>query len=158
MSERLEGISRAYDFVIPSYGWAIQRMEASANRIQGLITYAASLTFAAPVVVKALNEEADLTSAWFFISLGLFAAIGAVGLGLNLLRRGIKVVDPGHLTEDDWLLLSDEDFKLEMVKVAGVNTAHNVGLINWRASISDLLTVALILEVVCLGLWARQAL
>jgi hypothetical protein len=153
-----EGINQAYDFVLPSYGWAIQRVDAAASRLQNLQTFAAILTFAAPVIVKALNPEANLMSGWFLSAFLIFAFIGLISLIVRLWPGGIKLINPSLLKGDDWLLLSEEQFKLEMVRYAGMDMDDNVRFINSRAYVSDVLTILFIAEVVLLAIGAWQAL
>ena len=55
----------AYEFVIPSYQWVIQRLDAVDLRIQTLQAFSATVTLAAPILAATVVKNIDLQSPWF---------------------------------------------------------------------------------------------
>ena len=67
--DRWKGMLLAYDFVLPSYDWAMQRLNAVEGRIQSLMMFSVSLAVTGPVLVASLVDEVRLGSGWFVAAL-----------------------------------------------------------------------------------------
>ena len=80
-NERLyPGVNPAFDFVQPSYGWMITRMESSFSRIQGLLTIASTVTLGVPAFAVSMKRDISLLSPWFITAALLYVAIIAIGV------------------------------------------------------------------------------
>ena len=86
-AEQWPGILHAYEFVPASFTWTLQQKEAATDRLQSLATYVATITFATPVVAKAIDDKADFQSPFFIAALVLFVWDHA---------RGRLVTQPGR--------------------------------------------------------------
>lgn len=62
----------AYDFVLPSYQWMTSRVEATVTRIQGLMTFAATVTLGFPVLGQTIDKEASFVSLPFIVAVACF--------------------------------------------------------------------------------------
>ena len=73
--DQWQGMLLAYDFVLPSYDWAMQRLNAVEGRIQSLMMFSVSLAVTGPVLVASLVDEVRLGSGWFVAALVAALAI-----------------------------------------------------------------------------------
>ena len=141
----------AYEFVIPSYQWLLQRLTAIEGRIQTLLGFAATITVAAPIFASAFVPGIELESIWFILAVVAFAGVlvvGVVALGWGYL----ELVSPSQLYEK-WLHYEPEDFKRNMVHFAGKDFGHNRRLVNVKAWAAILMSCLLLVEVVFLVVW-----
>jgi hypothetical protein len=146
------GIHRAYDFVLPSYSWALDRLKSVDGRLQEVMAYAATLTFAAPVIVATLQKEPDFTAWPFLLALTMFLLILAIGL---VARTWGLVALPSPTTfYQKWSHFDDWTFKKNAVLFAGKHLERNQRLINNKGWAVTAMTVLLALELFLLLGWA----
>ncbi len=159
MSEEHENLERpfpsvglAYDLAVRSDDLSVERADAMNSKIQSLISLSCALTFAIPVAARSL--KLDLSSHWFTAIVVIFGLTVVVGfVGRFFIRKGdIKCVDPGKLHED-WLHLSEGEFKKHFTEYAGWRFKQNNRLITarWRCAIA--MSFLLSLEVLFMALW-----
>jgi len=145
------GVDRAYDFVLPSYNWALDRLKAVDSRLQEIMAYAATLTFASPIVAGAVLKKPEYNSPCFYGSLALFVVVIAIGLYFRA-RGNLHLVTPAALY-DLWLYKDEPTFKKDAVYFAGKHMAMNQRLINRKGHAADMMTVLLGAELLLLLDW-----
>lgn len=95
------GIASASQYVLPSYQWMLARYEAADSRIQTLLTFVTTITFAVPTLCRALRPELSLESPWFIKA--VIMAVIAVTVGLVArLRGGLVLIAPMTLYGNGW--------------------------------------------------------
>lgn len=111
--ERWPSVDLAYGFVLPSYQWAQQRLDAVDSRIQTLQAFAASITVAAPVFAAAIVTDIQFGSIWFVLALcafGITVVAGAIARAWGT----VQIISPQRLYQA-WLHLSEWEFKKNAV-------------------------------------------
>lgn len=143
-------VPRAYEFVIPSYQFLVNRFEAADNRLTHSITLASSVLFGIPILARAIRPDISLQSPWLIASLA-FAVVAAL-LGIIGRQRGrLRLTSPATLY-DTWLHKSDWLFKKDMVYFAGQSFGHNARAIETKGRITAIVNtcvaVALLLAAI----------
>lgn len=144
------GIDLAYDFVLPSYQWALQRWEALDSRLHTLLAFATGLTVAGPTLAAVVNETVILTRP-FWLALAVFGVLAFVGLFTRTLGT-LVIIDPKILAAE-WTGLSGQDFKLHMLDVAGEHAAYNQRRVNLKGHLVTAMTVLFLIEAALLTWW-----
>lgn len=153
--DQYPAVKYAYDFVLPSYQWAIARMDAAVTRIQGLMMFAATVTLGAPVIGRALSDDVRFSSIWFIGALGLFVL--SMILGLIAREYGtLTVTSPGVLY-DKALHLSEWEFKRYIVYYAGQHFEHNQRLIEKKSRCGMIMAAMLLAETLAVVMWLVTA-
>ena len=161
-SSKYPSIELAYQFVEPSYSWALDRLRAVESRIERLLTLIAAVTLAVPVAATAMSNSQLLDGQAITLNLqvtiagglALLCVIISVAAGLYGRRMGtIKLVDLTKLYE---FYLSQEqvDFRKDTVYFAGKNLRANNKLINYKTGVADLMSGLLIAEIILGVIWA----
>jgi len=145
------GVFVAYDFVIPSYGWMLARVEAAESRIHILQVFAVSLTFAAPAAAKSLDPAISFTAGRFVIAMVAFVGLMVLGMW-GRVDGAVKVADPSKLREQ-WLHLSEWEFKKNAVWWAGDHFATNRRLVEKKWWIAVWMLGAFLVELLFLFAW-----
>ena len=150
--ESSPGVDRAYDFVIPSYTWSIDRWNAANERLQNIQTYAATVILSIPIAAAAIVDSPDVRSPYLAAGIVTFVVIILIG---SLARSyGTITVISSEVHYKDWLKLSDYQFKRDAIKWAGTHNEHNRRKINCKGYTADCLTIAFVIEVSLLLVWA----
>jgi len=144
------GVQLSYEFVIPSYEWAISRRDAANSRIQHLMIFAVSITGAAAVIAEPLGRSA------LSVPFGLAAAcfLVAMVMGWYDLSRDttLRLVTPSVLYAG-WRDCSEAEFKNAMLKVAGSNFDKNIKGIGETAKRELWMSSLLAIEAIFLVMW-----
>lgn len=150
--EDMPGLDQAYDFVLPSYQWALARFEAGNTRLQTMLTIVASTSLAVPAVASALDETLSFTDKWFLLAGVVFLAAMAVGIyGRHV--GGVALADPGVLLRG-WLGLSKAQFKYDALYWAADHFADNTKAIERKWSCAGVMLALFGAEAVLLLVWA----
>ena len=147
------GVLLAYEFVIPSYQWVIQRLDAVDLRIQTLQAFSATVTLAAPILAATVVRNIDLQSLWFIGALIPFVAILVIGASARAWPWGGLILPSPQVLYDDWLEDSDLKFRKDAVKYAGKHFESNRFLINTKGYIADFMTALFVAETMLLLTW-----
>ncbi|MEX2237279.1 MAG: hypothetical protein WEB00_07075 [Dehalococcoidia bacterium] len=150
--EQFPGVDRAYDFVLPSYQWALQRFEAIDSRLQTLQTFSATLTIASPVIVATVVDEPDFRSAWFGLAIASFVLLVATS-ALARAWGAITVANPAEL-DRAWLDYSENEFKRNAIYWAGQHFEANARVTYWKGWALNLMTALFLAEMLLLLVWA----
>ena len=145
----------AYEWARPSYEIMLKRFEIHENRVRGLITMAASLTFGAPVFAKAARGDMSYDSGWLLAALGCAVFILILGTAAFIGRR-VEVADPAllHATAlDDAECRRPWDFQHWMLGRAAEAFHANNRALEWKGRASDAIGVVLLLELFFMGAW-----
>jgi hypothetical protein len=156
LETRFPGVNRAFDFVMPSYQWSLQRLDADDKRLQDTLTYSATATFAAPALVRALDPTADLLEPWFVAGLIAFLIIGIAGAAARIL--GTVDLPTPKVFYDTWLTLDDWTFRKDMIYFAGEAMEKNRHLIQRRGLVADLMSGLFAIEVLLFSVGIALAL
>lgn len=148
--EEFPSVDLAYKFAIESYDIAWKRWDAMENRIHGLMALAAALTFAVPAAGKAIGF--NLNSVWFYLTLGTFILLMAVGFFARWFGT-MRVIDPSTLF-NKWLHYSEWEFKKNFIYFAGAHYDQNITTLEKKWKLTLLLMSLFTLEVVWVALLA----
>jgi len=141
----------AFEFVLPSYQWMLNRLEAVNNRIQILLAFVMTLTFALIGIALNNRRQLDFSSCWFYLAASLFILL----IGAGIVARswgGIMLSDLGVFYAK-WLHLSEWEFKKDMISFAAKQFDWNKSLVNGKANALIGLNILFILEATALIIW-----
>jgi hypothetical protein len=143
----------AYEFVRPTYEALLKRLETVEGRVRAILTFSATVSFAVPTFVAATLGigKHEFTSPWFFLAMVVFLATGVIGL-TSALSGEIRLVDPAKLY-DEWLGLSEFEFKRRAIWVAGQDVQTNARLVNRLGTTANWMAAGLLVEIVLLLAW-----
>ena len=132
--EDMPGLDRAYDFVQPSYQWALARYEAGNTRLQTMLTVVASVSLAVPTLAKLLDDSLLFADKWF--ALACVAFLAAMAIGVYGRHAGTVVLADPRVLLRGWLSLPEAQFKYDALYWASDHFAHNVGAVErkWRCA------------------------
>ena len=142
----------AYDLVLPSYEWALRRLDAIDARLRHIATLAASITAAVPVAMGALTDYV-IFSPWFVAGV----AIGVATIVLSTYAQtagGLILVDPAKVRPA--LTKTPDEFRDYLVYYAGCHRARNGKVINSRGYWAMGLSGLVALEIALLTVWVVQ--
>lgn len=154
LQENYPSVELAYPIAIASYETALKRLDALDNRVQTLMTFAATVMLAVPAV--AANKGLSFKSGWFITALVLFLIANAFGIAARL-RGHICLLSPETLY-NEYLGLSEWEFKKDAIYWAGVNFKHNNNLILHRHRLMVMMLIFFLLEVEALAVWVAATL
>lgn len=145
------GVEQAYNFVIPSYEWMQQRLDAVHGHIQAIQAFAATVIVAAPVLAAAVVKDIDLGSTWFLSAMAVFVSLVVSGTVARAFGA-IQLLSPKKL-HDRWLHYHPWEFKKNAVYFAGEHWNSNKTLIDRKGWCANLMTLAFIAQVGLLVAW-----
>lgn len=148
-------VELAYEFVKPSYDWMLSRFETANNKIQNLLTFAASITAALPLFTKAIFDEVDFISGWFYgivIVFVFLVIISTIGMRMG----AITLVHP-KILYNEWLHYSNWEFKKNMIFWAGEHLNANNKIIEKKCLLRDIMTILLLCEIIFAIFWITTA-
>jgi hypothetical protein len=149
--ESWPGVTSAQAFVLPSYQWAMSRYEAADARIQTLLTFVTTVTFAVPTLCRALRPDLALNSPWFVKALLVATVIIGVGL-VTRLRGGLILLSPMTLHRK-WLGLDAAEFQRNVLYFAGEHFEANLAAVNRKANAEVLMAVGFAAELALFFAW-----
>lgn len=149
------GVECAYEFVVPSYGWMLSRLEAAEGRIQGIQTLAATVTFAIPAAAKALHSGIDFVDGRFILAMVCFAALITTGVVVRV-RGRVTLVNPSMLYKD-WLHFSEWEFKKNAIFFSGKHFEANKAIIDRKSAAAIGMTALFLVELLFLFGWIVTA-
>lgn len=144
-------VDLAFDFVKPSYDWMLSRVETINGKIQNLITLAASLTIAVPVFVKAVFASPGFNSPFFIAALCIF--LGVTVFGVIGTRMGTVLLPHPGIFYKEYLSFDHWTFQQTALYWAGEAFSKNKRLVERKGMIRDMMSLALMTEIICLVLW-----
>ncbi|MGH8066883.1 MAG: hypothetical protein ACRERE_16925 [Candidatus Entotheonellia bacterium] len=149
------GVKLAYDFVLPSYQWAITRFEAVDSRIQTLQAFIVTVILRLPTLATLIFRNIPFTSWWFIMacSLAMIAImIGVIGRSWG----GITLVHPQVLYEK-WLHRQEWECRKDMVYFAAEHFEQNSNLVNRKGRLVTIMTILFLVEAGLLFVWVISA-
>jgi hypothetical protein len=146
-----------YDYVRPSYDWTLRRLEANAGRIQALLTFVATFTGLVPIVARAINEDINFDSNWFYAALAMALLAASLGM-LSKVIGGLWVVDIRTFSQESWRSYPKEKFEEWVIFYASEDLAHNVKLIELKWRFATGLTALFVGEALCMLVWVIRSL
>ncbi len=148
------GAKLAYDTVKPSYDLAIARIEAANRALEGLFAFALALA-SAVVSLGLSNKIADFRSLWL-LAAGT-ALVIALGWAWHARSSGeITVISPTVLF-NDWLELTEDDYKRYAVMYAGEHFESNRQLVYRKWKTTQRIAIVVAAEAVLLLVWLALA-
>lgn len=149
------GLEPAQAFVLPSYQWAIARVDAADSRLQTLMTFVATVTLAIPTLSRGFASAISFSSPWLIAALAV--AIWIVFDGLLARTRGaLAIVNPMALYNES-LKLKKWEFQRDALYHAGKHLQKNVTLVESKAAAVSRMTWLFFLEVALLFIWVARA-
>jgi hypothetical protein len=149
--KRYPSVDLAYNFVKPSYDWMLSRFEAANSKIQGLLTFSATITAAFPILVKAIFNDVDFSSPWFYGA--IIAFIFLVLTGIVGRRLGSIVLVHPEVLYEKYLYYSHWRFQQTIIYWAGKHFNMNNKIIVKKAWCTDIMTIFLLGEILCIAIW-----
>lgn len=148
---RYPSVDLAYDFVKSSYDWMLTRFEAANSKIQGLLTFSATITAAFPILAKAIFGDVDFSSLWFYGAIIAFVLLVVTGI-VSRRMGSIKLVHP-KILYDKYLHYPHWRFQQMIIYWAGQHFNANNKIIVKKAWCTDIMTIFLLGEILCIALW-----
>ena len=111
------GTGLAYEIAVESYSLAERRRDAVYQRIEVFLSFATTVTVAAPVVAASVLSSPDFRSPLLFAAGGLYITLVLLSLVARPLGS-LRQLSPKLLYEG-WLHLDETDFKRQMIYWAG---------------------------------------
>jgi hypothetical protein len=154
--EQWPAVALAFEFVRPSYELSLKRFEVVEGRIRSLVTLTASLTFGAPVLLRAAwSVPPSFDSPVFVAAMACAAVILVVGT-LAFAHARVTTYDPERLAEASTRFTAFE-FRRIALKLAGEANRANDRRLEWRGRAADLMAWVLLIEFALLTTWALTA-
>lgn len=151
LESQYPSVDLAYDFIKPSYDWMVSRFEAINSKIQGLLTFAATITAALPIIAKVIFSDVAFTSPWFYVAMVAFAFLTVIGI-VGMRIGTITLLSPKNLY-DKYLHYSHWEFKQKVIYWAGEHFNANKKLIDKKARLRDIMAISLLVEILSIYLW-----
>lgn len=151
LESRYPSVTLAYEFTKSSYDWMLNRIEAMNNKIQGLLTLATAITAAMPILAKAMFDNVDFHSAWFYGVIAtyiLLVIIGTYGLAMGWVR----LVHPSILYEK-WLSDSPFEFMKDTIYFGGQDFKDNKKIIDTKSQLRNIMNILLLGELLMIIYW-----
>ena len=149
------GLDLAYDFVQPSYQWALARFEAGNTRLQTTLAVIVSASLAVPALAKALNDALSFTDKWFLFAGAVFLATVAVGV-YGRHTGTVALADPGAVLDNCLEQLSEAELKYNVLYYAADHFDRNAKAIERKWHCAGAMLALFVLEVALLLVWALQ--
>lgn len=149
--EEWPGVFSAFEFVLPSYNWGIQRADAADVRIQAMLTFAGAATVLTSTLAKTALPLIEFASVWFILGGVAFSLVVIMGV-IGRFTGGLTIVNPADLY-DRWLHLSEWEFKRHSVYWAGKHFESNRNLISRKDWYFNAVSALFLLEVAFLVVW-----
>ncbi len=140
----------AYGFVTHSYEWGLSRLDAVERRLQGLLVYLATVTFAPPVAIIAITGEAYSLDEldWRAVSaFGVFVLATMLLVVERTLLGGHRIPDPEKLFEED-LSKTPLEFMETTLYRASQDLKATLKLVNRKTRVADIVVWLILLEIV----------
>ena len=147
-------INLAYEIVLPSYDWALRRLQSVEKRIEGLLRLIVTITLAFPVVAAVTSQDAsfaDFATWQGAVTLALFLTTLVIGLAARR-YKGIRLIDPDDLYNQH-LHKRCLEFKKDFIKYAGEDFQDNAQVIDDKSTYADMIAVTFMIELVFGILW-----
>ena len=155
LESQYPSVDLAYEFAKSSYDWMLNRYEAINSKIQGLLTLATAVTAAMPILAKALFNNVDFQSVWFYGVIVTYILLVTIGIyGLSMGR--IKLVHPKNLYEK-WLSDSAWEFKKNIIYFGGQDFEDNKKIIEAKSRLRNIMNILLLGELLTIIYWITAA-
>jgi hypothetical protein len=148
-------VEAAQVFVLPSYQWAIARVDAVDSRIQALMTFVATVTLGIPTLSRAFASAISFKTPWIIVAVVIAIAVVTDGM-LGRTRGALSLVDPMSLYNTS-LGLSKWEFQRDALYHAGKHLATNVALVEAKVAVLNRMTWLFLLELALLFVWIARA-
>ena len=154
-------IGPAFELVVPSYDWALRRLDAIERRLDNLARFVITVTFAAPAgTVGIARLSGNPVEVIYDESLWIVIASFASTLLLWVIVRQIgtvKVIDLQAIF-NKYLAHSKEEFRKDIIYAAGEHAIANERLSRRKSLGANLMAVLFGVEVVALLIWSLSVL
>ena len=149
------GVAPAQAYVLPSYQWMVARYEAADSRIQSLLTFVATVTFAVPTLSRAIRPEIPLRSRWFICAVGIAVLVAGIGLYARL-TGSLVLPSPAALWQTS-MKLSTWEFQRDAFYFAGQHYEANRKIVNRKAAAAGIMVVLFACELLLMLIWVSRA-
>jgi hypothetical protein len=147
--EKYQAVELAYPIALDAYNIMLNRLDVVDKRLETVLTFGVTLSFAAPPVAALKNIS--FNSKWFFAAAIVFGL--AISVGLHARLSGyIKIMMPMKIY-DNFLHFNEWEFKKNMIFFAGQHCDHNSKLARRRGHFTSLAAGLFLLEGILLAVW-----
>jgi hypothetical protein len=115
--ELYPAVDTAYDFVLPSYQLLTTRFEAADTRLTTLLTFASTVTLAAPIFGKTVQPDIGFAAPAFVCGIVCFVVAAVIGV-IGRVSGNLVLPDPMVIYEKS-LHRSEWEFKKNQICYAG---------------------------------------
>jgi hypothetical protein len=154
LSQEFPSIDAGFAFVLQSYTWLIGRIEAADNRLNQILTLAATITSGVPAVARAIKADISFVSFYFLVALALFV-VGAVWSIKARLQGAVALPDPTALY--DALDEEADLFKANAIFFAGRHYRENAALVLTKSNAAAGAMSCLVGEIFALIFWMARS-
>jgi hypothetical protein len=142
-------VGLAYNLAVTSGDAIVRRLDSIDSKLQTILGFAAGITAGVPAIGGA--RGISFNSAWFYLA--AIAMVTAVILGIYARLTGeVRMLNPTELYQQ-WLYLSEWEFKKEFIRYTGKAFEANSSLSRRKWRLTVLVSIILFLEAVCLAAW-----
>jgi hypothetical protein len=148
--ETYPSVEFAYPLATASYETALQRLDTLDGRVQGLMSFTATLMLAIPALAS--SKGVSFRSGWFMAAVLLFIVANLCGIAARS-KGTIQLLNPASLYKK-YLHLSEWEFKSYIIYWAGKHFEHNTNLLKQRQRYLIWMLIFFLAETVALAVWA----
>jgi hypothetical protein len=149
------GVEPAQMFVLPSYQWMVARFEAADSRIQTLLAFVATVTFAIPTLSKALRPELSLRSPWLWSAVAAATIVAVIGI-VTRVRGSIVLPSPSMFYQQS-MGLTPWEFQRDALYFAGEHFERNRLAVSSKATIAAVMAGVFACELALFLAWVLCA-
>jgi hypothetical protein len=150
-STKYPSVDLAYNFVKPSYDWMVTRFDAINSKIQGLLTFSATLMVAIPILAKSIFNNISFISPCFIGAVATFIALVIAGI-IGMQFGSIMLLHPKTLYSK-YLHCSHWEFQQRVIYWAGEHFSKNKAIIDSKAIVRNVMTGALLIQILLFIFW-----
>ena len=156
----LHSLELAYDFVMPSYYWMLQRLDSVERRLQGLLLYFSTLTFAMPVATIAIAGESKTFNGlnWApIVAVGCYLLATVLGIYARACGKFILAY-PESMVLEKQVEKTIPEFQRNRISLSDEHYKSNIKLVSRKSIVADIMSAILLVEVICWLWWAYNTL
>ena len=155
-SDTYKSVELAYEFIVPSYDWAIRRLEAAERRIDNLMRFIITVTLALGASAIAIAELSSQPLSPFldcaaFVALASFLV--AIVLGMCVRQMGnLALLSPSALYRD-YIQKNKRDFQGLTLFYAGKDFERNERLVRSKSRGATGMVILFLFELIAAATW-----
>ena len=159
-SDTYESVELAFEFIVPSYDWAMRRLEAAERRIDNLMRFIITVTLALGASAIAIAELSSQPLSLFLDCVAIIALASflitfliAIVLGMWVRQTGnITLLSPSGLYHD-YIQKTKREFQGLILFHAGKHLEKNEELVRRKSNAATVMVVLFLFELCAAAIW-----